>query len=193
MGKRADEKAEARDRIVSAAAKRIREAGVAGLKVADIMADAGLTHGAFYAHFENKDALVTEAFRAALDHRDAWMGSARKQAPEDRASHLLRTYLTSRHRDMPEKGCAFACLARDFAQAEGPFPQVFEDELNISLDRLSALIGEGDESAREQAMGLLSLCVGGMVLARAVNDKTLSNQLLETAARYGTDDQRSKK
>jgi len=183
MGRRADEKAEARERIIVAASKLIRERGIAGLKVADVMADAGLTHGAFYAHFDNKEVLVEAAFHAALDHREAWFKSAEKQPQAERLSHLAKSYLSKRHRDTPDEGCAFAALARDFAQAGGPLPGIFEAELNVSLKRLTSLL-EDEAADSQQAMGLLSLCVGGMVLARAVDDPILSDNLLKAAANF---------
>jgi len=185
MGIRADEKAEARERIIVAASKLIRERGIAGLKVAEVMAAAGLTHGTFYAHFDSKEALVEAAFHAALDHREAWFKAAEKQPQGERLSHLAKSYLSKRHRDTPDEGCAFAALARDFAQAGGPLPQVFETELNVSLKRLTALLEDkGEVADNQQAMGLLSLCVGGMVLARAVDDPILSDNLLKAAANF---------
>lgn len=190
MGKRADDKASARERIIREAARLLREKGIDGLKVADVMKAAGLTHGAFYAHFENKDALVEAAFAEALDHREAWLQSAAERPAEERLTHLLGTYLTARHRDTPAKGCAFASLAREFAQAGGPFPKTFERELEISLQRLASLLDEGNtntQAARQTAMGLLSLCVGGMVLARAVESDELSRELLSAAADFRPD------
>jgi TetR/AcrR family transcriptional regulator, transcriptional repressor for nem operon len=184
MGKRADDKAEAKERIIIAASKLIREKGIAGLKVADVMAAAGLTHGAFYAHFESKNALIEAAFHAALDHREAWFKSAAKHPPEDRLSHLATSYLSENHRDTPEKGCAFAALAREFAQEGSPFPEIFEAELKVSLAHLTRLLETDPGQNQHQAMGLLSLCVGGMVLARAVNDPELSNELLSAAATF---------
>lgn len=185
MGKRADEKARARERIIEAASTLIRDKGIAGLTVTDVMAAAGLTHGAFYAHFDNKDALVEAAFHAALDHREAWFKSAARQPREDRLQHLLKTYLSDIHRDTPEQGCAFAALVREFTQAGGAFPKVFEAELNVSLNHLTALLQENDTAQnRQQAMGLLSLCVGGILLARAVNDPALSDDLLKAATAF---------
>ncbi|PCJ69708.1 MAG: TetR family transcriptional regulator [Rhodobiaceae bacterium] len=186
MGKRADEKIRTKERIIQAASTLIRERGIAGLKVADVMAAASLTHGAFYAHFADKDELIEAAFHKALDHREAWFSAAAKQPPKDRLEHLAQTYLTDLHRDAPQNGCAFASLARDFAQAGGPFPKLFEAELNVSLNRLTKLlVSNAPEDDRQRAMGLLSLCVGGMVLARAVDDPTLSNNLLKAAAAFG--------
>lgn len=192
MGIRADEKARARDRIVEAASVLIRDRGIAGLKVNDVMAAAGLTHGAFYAHFENKDALVEAAFHAALDHREGWFRSAEKQPRDRRAAHLCATYLTERHRDHPGEGCAFASLAREFAQSGGPFPEIFEQELNVSLSRLATLMSDDTNALhdRQTAIGLLSLCVGGMVLARAVADQDLADELLNAAAAYGASETR---
>jgi len=186
MGKRADEKTRTRERIVQAASALIREKGIAGLKVTDVMAAADLTHGAFYAHFSDKDELIEAAFHKALDHRKTWFSAAAKHSPEDRLEHLAQTYLTALHRDTPQNGCAFASLARDFAQAGGPFPKVFEAELNVSLDHLTKLLATNTpEDDRQRAMGLLSLCVGGMVLARAVDSPSFSNDLLKAAAAFG--------
>ncbi len=186
MGKRSEEKQETRQRILSAASRLVRKEGIAGLKVTDVMAAAGLTHGAFYAHFADKNELIEAAFHEAFDHRENWIGSARKRPSEERLSHLLNTYLTSKHRDTPEQGCAFAALAREFAQAGGDFPKTFEREVRVSVDRLIELLeGKTEGNARQTAMGMLSLCVGGMVLARAVDDPKLSNELLKAAAAFG--------
>ncbi len=186
MGKRNEEKQESRQRIVTEASKLIRKKGIAGLKVADVMAAAGLTHGAFYAHFADKNALIEAAFHEAFDHRETWIGSARKQAAEDRLAHLLNTYLTPKHRDNPDQGCAFAALAREFAQAGGDLPRTFEKELGISVERLVELLeDETTDNARQTVLGLLSLCVGGMVLSRAVENRKLSNELLKAAAAFG--------
>ncbi|MBL4829430.1 MAG: TetR/AcrR family transcriptional regulator, partial [Aliivibrio sp.] len=84
MGKRADEKIRTKERIIQAASTLIRETGIAGLKVADVMAAADLTHGAFYAHFTDKDALIEAAFHKALDHREAWFNAAEKHPPENK-------------------------------------------------------------------------------------------------------------
>tara|TARA_R110002073_G_scaffold67026_1_gene167035 strand:- start:1502 stop:2095 length:594 start_codon:yes stop_codon:yes gene_type:complete len=186
MGKRSEEKQETRQRIIVAASRLMRQEGIVGLKVADVMAAAGLTHGAFYAHFADKNQLIEAAFQEAFDHRENWIGSARKRPPEERLSHLLNTYLTPKHRDAPEQGCAFAALAREFAQAGGEFPRTFERELGVSVDRLIELLeGETEGSARQTALGVLSLCVGGMVLARAVDSPKLSNDLLKSARTFG--------
>ncbi len=186
MGKRAEEKQETRQRIIAEASKLIRQDGIAGLKVADVMAASGLTHGAFYAHFSDKNELIEAAFHDAFDHREKWIGSAKKRPAEERLSHLLKTYLTPKHRDTPEQGCAFAALAREFAQAGGRLPKTFEIELGISVERLVELLDDqaGDD-ARQTALGILSLCVGGMVLARAVDDHKLSNELLKAATAFG--------
>ena len=186
MGKRSEDKQETRQRIVSAASRLVRKEGIAGLKVSDVMAAAGLTHGAFYAHFADKNELIEAAFHEAFDHRENWIGSARKRPSEERLSHLLNTYLTSKHRDTPEQGCAFAALAREFAQAGGEFPKTFEGELGVSVDRLIELLEDETEgNARLTAMGMLSLCVGGMVLARAVEDPKISNDVLKAARAFG--------
>ena len=192
MGKRADRKQEARDRILAAAAKRMREKGVKGLKVADVMADAGLTHGAFYSHFKNKEALINAAFHKALDHREPWLAAAATKPQRDREQTLIDTYLTAGHRDTPAQGCAFALLAREFATGTASHRTTFEQELDRSTRAIAALLQQGpadkdsapSTKAEDAALGLLSLCVGGITLARAVNDPDLSERIMHAARAF---------
>src|SRR5690242_19501669 len=93
-------------RIVEAAARRFRADGIAGVAITDLMGEAGLTHGGFYAHFDNKDALVSEACGAGLaQSRGRMLESVRKAPAERRVAAFVARYLTSAHRDHPEAGC----------------------------------------------------------------------------------------
>src|SRR3954454_11329820 len=100
-----------RSRIVEEASYGLRQRGADGLSVVDLMKDAGLTHGGFYAHFESREALVVEAFGHAMDRStERWRKLAEQTPPEERLSAIVDSYLTPLHRDDPGHGCAVPAL-----------------------------------------------------------------------------------
>src|ERR1700730_449105 len=102
-----EHKLETHARIVKKASARLREKGAHGIGVADLMQEAGLTHGGFYAHFDSREALVIEAFAYAMDRsREHWRKLAEQTSPEKRLGAIVDSYLTSVHRDDPGQGCA---------------------------------------------------------------------------------------
>ena len=102
-----EHKQETHDRIVRKASVRLREKGAHGIGVADLMKEAGLTHGGFYAHFDSRDALVIEAFNYAMDRStEHWRKMAEQTPPEKRFAAIVESYLTTLHRDDPGHGCA---------------------------------------------------------------------------------------
>ncbi|WP_022722315.1 TetR/AcrR family transcriptional regulator, partial [Rhodopseudomonas sp. B29] len=106
-----EHKQETHDRIVRKASIRLREKGAHGIGVADLMKEAGLTHGGFYAHFASREALVIEAFAYAMDRSTAyWHKLAAELPPEQRLAKLVDDYLGKSHRDDPGRGCAITAL-----------------------------------------------------------------------------------
>ncbi len=102
-----EHKLETHARIVKKASVRLREKGAHGIGVADLMKDAGLTHGGFYAHFDSREALVIEAFTHAMDRStERWRKQAEQTPPEKRLAMIVNSYLTPVHRDDPGHGCA---------------------------------------------------------------------------------------
>lgn len=191
MSHRAELKSASLRRILDAAAMRLRREGLAGAAIAPVMQDAGLTHGAFYSHFDNKNALAEAAFRHALaDNRPRWMGRTRDASWAGRLARLARRYLTPAHRDQPEAGCALAALASDAGRAEPGFRHAYQQELEKSLAAIREL-RPGEPACRAEAIAFLALCVGGLSLARAVEDAAVSDEILEAcraaAARLGSD------
>lgn len=180
-GPRARAKRESLRRILVAASARLRREGLAGAAIAPVMKEAGLTHGAFYAHFRDKDDLAVAAFRQAFaTERERWIGTAKDGSWPARARRLAGRYLTRRHRDEPGEGCAFAALATDAARAPEPFREAYAQELRATL---AAIRGAPDDDPMrppppDHAAAMLALCVGGLSLARAVNDPELSERLL---------------
>ncbi|MEO3757637.1 TetR/AcrR family transcriptional regulator [Mycobacterium sp. B14F4] len=189
-GPRARAKQQSLDRILDAAARRIREEGLDGAAIVPVMREAGLTHGAFYSHFTNKDELACAAFaRAITTGRAQWIKPSRGESWGARLTSLAKRYLTRAHRDDLATGCAFAAVGSETAHAPEPFRAGYERELRASL----AAICDGDESADrlDDAIALMALCVGGLSLSRAVVDRDLSDRILraarETAAKLAAE------
>ena len=172
MGHSQDEKIKSRQRILDVASKRFRETGLEGLSIADLMKEAGLTHGGFYKHFASREALVASAVDQAMTE------TLNRPAPSLRS--LIDKYLSVGHRDTPGKGCAISALAADVGRADGPCRKVFTEQLRGSLHRISDLSQQASEDdSAEAAMVRLSAMVGALILARAVDDPDLSEALME--------------
>jgi len=170
---------ETRRRILAAAAARLRKDGLAATGVEETMRDAGLTHGAFYAHFASRGALLTEALAlAATEARAAWFAGLEAQPREARFGQIVGRYLSAHHRDQPATGCAFVALLTEVARADRATRDVFETELRQTLSRLGESVGED-----QQALAVMALAVGALALSRAVLDPDLSDALLLAARR----------
>lgn len=162
-----------RQRVVEVAAALFRERGIHGVGVADIMSAAGLTHGGFYGQFTNKDALAVEAFDAAL-------------AEEYRGTQhaLISNYLSLGHVRTPGKGCPLAALANDVARE--PSGSAVRSRFTQGVRHLAGLLADlipkaSRERRRQRSLAHLSTLVGAVVLARAVDDEVLANDLIEAA------------
>jgi TetR/AcrR family transcriptional repressor of nem operon len=187
MPKAPGRKQATRSRILAAAGRRLRAEGLEGAGVAEIMAAAGLTHGGFYAHFAGKEALIAEALAAALaEGRAAWLAGLEGMPPEEACRHILGRYLSRSHRDAPERGCAAAACAGELARHGRETRAHFERALSASLAALAAhMPGSRPEQRRNQAIATFALCLGGLLLARAVADPELSDAVLLACRRAG--------
>ncbi|MBV1933312.1 MAG: TetR/AcrR family transcriptional regulator [Parvibaculaceae bacterium] len=182
---RAAQKLESKNRLLRVASRALRKFGASKLSINEVTAQAGLTHGAFYAHFKNKKDLLRQAFHAAFDHRETWLATASAPTPDKRKAQLIASYLTPEHRDHPENGCAFAACGLDVARGEPEAKQAFEGELKISLARVEALLSSSNTTTEKtEALTLISTCVGAMVLSRAVDDPQFSQTILDTAREF---------
>jgi TetR/AcrR family transcriptional repressor of nem operon len=187
-GTRAENKRESLEKILDAAARRLREEGLEGAAIVPVMRDAGLTHGAFYSHFSSKDDLAGAAFgRAITTGRAHWIKPSRGESWGARLAGLAKRYLTTAHRDDLSTSCGFATLSSDAAHASPAFRARYEHELRKSL---AAICEEGaDERSTNEdsgdrlddAIALMTVCVGGISLARAVVDPELSARILRVA------------
>jgi len=199
MTRRSEFKQASLTRILDAGSARLRTAGLNGAAIAPVMKDAGLTHGAFYSHFADKDALDEAAFRHAFTTgRPWWIGKAPDRSWSARLVRLARRYLQPSHRDDRAGGCAFAALGADAARAPDRFRRAYAEELRSSLDAICGGSHDGPvgEARYEDAIALVALCVGGLTLARAVDDPAFSEHILrvarQTAATLGRSSESTK-
>jgi TetR/AcrR family transcriptional repressor of nem operon len=167
------------DRIVRVAAKLFREKGVDGVGIDEIMAQAGLTHGAFYGHFPSKTALVAEASLSAMESSRVRRTVADDTKPSS-FRDFARRYLTTRHRDDPGQGCAVAALAADLGRQDESVKAQFAGELEKSIDALAAGLPGGPEEARAEAIVRFATLVGALTMSRGAGAGALSEELLDT-------------
>jgi AcrR family transcriptional regulator len=166
-----------RQRIVEAAGRRFKQDGIDGTGVATLMSDAGLTNGAFYAHFKSKEDLVANVLADQL--------RAQRQSFDAQASDregleaFIRSYLSPEHRDQCADGCPSAALLDEIGRRPAATRQVFTGELMSVIDDIAARLDPTHtEAARTDALTLFGLMVGTLQLARALTDRDLSDQLL---------------
>ncbi|MCW5703334.1 MAG: TetR/AcrR family transcriptional regulator [Bradyrhizobium sp.] len=175
-----EHKQETHARIVRKASVRLREKGAHGIGVADLMKEAGLTHGGFYAHFDSREALVIEAFNYAMDRStEHWRKLAEQTPPEKRFAAIVESYLTTMHRDDPGHGCAVPTLgpeiAREGAKARRAFAARLEEMIEMMADQVPEL---PRKAARRQAIAAISTMAGALVLSRIAGSGEFSEEIL---------------
>jgi TetR/AcrR family transcriptional regulator, transcriptional repressor for nem operon len=180
-----EEAMRSRERIVAVASQLFREHGIDGIGVADLMKEAGFTHGGFYKHFESKDSLAVEACAQAFaDLQQNRWGKLLKDDGKGAvpARRFIESYLSKPHRDNPGKGCPLPSLGADASRHEPELRRVFADGLTSLADSIAGVLPGSDErERRHRALAILGCLVGAMTLARAVDDKALSAEILESA------------
>ncbi|MBP1203528.1 AcrR family transcriptional regulator [Duganella sp. 1411] len=174
------------ERIVEVAARAIRRSGYDGTGVADIMKEAGLTHGGFYAHFASREALLAEAADRARAEALGWTAQVVDAAPGAQGlERLTQAYLSDEHLNGAERGCAISALGSEMHRQAPEVRHVATRHIQELIDLVARQIPEGGErSAHDEAMVRISAMVGTLVLARAVDDPALSKSLREAALKY---------
>jgi AcrR family transcriptional regulator len=171
-----------RQRIIETAGRRFKRDGIDGSGVATLMKDAGLTNGAFYAHFESKEDLVATAVSDQLRDQREWLAAI----PPGRAGieQMVREYLAPGHRDNPEQGCPSAALLDEIARCADPTKQAYTDSVLAFIDDVAARLAPHDpESARVTTLSVYAMLVGTLQLSRALADRQLADDLLEQGIR----------
>lgn len=179
------EQAEAnRARVIEIASHAFQSAGLEGVSIADIMKQSGLTHGGFYGAFDSKAALAREAYELARTRaRAVW--SKRAEAGETgRLEALVAPYLSAKHRDNPGAGCAHAALATDVARSDDPkLRRAFTAGIRDMIEALTRAGAQHRAKARRRrAIAQVAAMIGALVVARAIDDEALSDEVL-TATR----------
>jgi TetR/AcrR family transcriptional repressor of nem operon len=175
-----DHKLETHARIVKKASVRLRERGAHGIGVADLMKDAGLTHGGFYAHFDSREALVIEAFAYAMDRStDRWRKLAEQTPPDKRLATIVDSYLTPAHRDDLGHGCTIPALSAEIARESPKTRKAFAAKLEQMIEMLAEQTPNVPrKTARKQAMASLATMMGTLVLARVAGSTEFSDDIL---------------
>ena len=182
-------KDETHKRIVEAAARAIRRSGYAGTGVADIMKDVGLTHGGFYAHFASRDAMLAEAAdRACAEGFAVVAASVAAAAPSATALEVvLQAYLSQAHVEGMETGCGLAALCSETPRQSPEVRRAVTRRLKEMVDLVAREVpNTGPRGAHKQALVTVATMVGTLVLARAVDDPRLSNELRQAVLKHLT-------
>jgi TetR/AcrR family transcriptional regulator, transcriptional repressor for nem operon len=172
-------KDQTRQRIIDVASEQFRAQGVAAAGVAGVMSEAGLTNGAFYAHFKSKEDLVQAVLCNTLSKREQTLRAAAETGKG--LEGLIRDYLSPRHRDDPDHGCPTAAMVAEIARHPKKTRDAFTGKIGAFVELIAAQIGEGSAPERRKtAIAVYGLMIGTLQLARAVNDKRLSDEILES-------------
>jgi TetR/AcrR family transcriptional regulator, transcriptional repressor for nem operon len=171
-----------RQRIIETAGRRFKRDGIDGSGVATLMKDAGLTNGAFYAHFASKEDLVATAVADQLrDQRERLAAVAPDRAGLEQ---LVRAYLSPEHRDNPEEGCPSAALLDEITRCGDPTKQAYTDNALAFIDDFAARLTPHDpRSARTKTLSVYAMMIGTLQLSRALADRQLADDLLEQGIR----------
>jgi TetR/AcrR family transcriptional repressor of nem operon len=185
----ADHKEKTRRRILDAASVVFRRKGFQGGSVDDVMAEAGLTAGGFYAHFSSKDELFAEAMRQAItDARVIRGADDESRIGAERIRSITRKYLSRAHRAMVEEGCMMPPLLAELARQDEPARRGFEQKLVEIAKALEPHVSAAAEPADpDRAYAILATLIGGMTLARAAADEKLSDRILAACRRLIND------
>ena len=183
---RAAAKEASHERIVSVAARAIRRSGYDGTGVADIMKEAGLTHGAFYAHFPSREAMLAEAATRACAETATATADYLATVPTDQAlMALLRAYHSPAHQANVESGCPLAALGSETPRQAAEVRRATTRHIKAMVDLVARQSPDwGQPAAHERALFTVAGMVGALLLARVVDEPALADSLREAAVKY---------
>lgn len=174
-------KEETRRKVLKAAAIAVRAKGPDGVGVAEIMAQAGLTHGGFYAHFPNKEALVAAAITEAFDQSGRRFARLTEgMGGPEALSAFVDIYVTREHRDHPERGCPIAALSSELPRQGAAVRAAYERGVLNLIGRVARWL---PDERRAHAASLVAEMAGSVVLSRAISDPEAAEGLLADARR----------
>ena len=173
------------DHILDVAARRFRKDGIAASGLAGIMSEAGLTNGAFYAHFSSKNEMVEKCLERAADEQ--WQ-QFEKEIAEGGLLNLVRAYLSEQHRDHADSGCPSAALLPEISRQEPATRHVYTETVKRLLKAVEKQLPDMPKGpkARQIAIGTMGLLIGTLQMARAVDDPSLSEDILAAGTQVAT-------
>lgn len=179
MGHSQADKARNRERILDIAAEQLREAGLEGVSIGDLMKSANLTHGGFYGHFASRDDLVAAALDKALCEGEASAIKATSARGRRTLKSVANSYLSKAHRDNPRSGCAVSALAGDVARSNARNREIMSEHLGKYFDNIRTAIG--DDGDTDLAMSVMCMMVGAVTLSRVMSEPAMADKLLLVA------------
>lgn len=179
MGHSQADKARSRERILEVAAAQLRELGLDGVSIGDLMKAVDLTHGGFYGHFASRDDLVAAALDKALTDGEASAIRSSSAKGKRTLKSVANSYLSKVHRDNPDSGCAVAALSGDVARSNDQNREIMSKHLARYFDNMQNVMG--DTSSRELAISLMCMMVGAVTLSRVTTDASRSDEILQAA------------
>ena len=181
MGHSKADKALSRKRILNSAAARIREVGLDGVSVGELMKSVNLTHGGFYGHFESRDALIAAALEQALAESEATSAEYAGGPGNMTVKAFVNNYLSPAHRDRPSSGCAMAALAGDVSRAEPEVRAIMSAQLKRSFDLLGEAHGGKGEDAEQFAVSAWAMMIGALTMSRVMAGDPEADRVLALA------------
>jgi TetR/AcrR family transcriptional repressor of nem operon len=174
------------ERILNVAARRLRRRGITGAGMTGIMAEAGLTNGAFYCHFDSKSDLVRAGLERALDEQLQRLAEA--DAGPGVLGRLIRSYLSAEHRDRPDTGCASAALLPEISRQPRSVRKAYTARVRAIIDQVTRRLPRNRTKGASQdaAVGVFAVLVGTLQLARAVEERSMSDEILAAGIRAAT-------
>src|SRR5579864_786656 len=166
-----------RQKIIQSALQLFNRHGFTAASIDDIMAGAGMTRGGFYSYFQSKSELYAEAISCFVTEKQGIIASADKAS--DRAISLLRDYLSRQHFEDLETSCPLIGLPNDVSRSDQSVREAQEVALRMMVDTFELGMTSVAQPSRQVALALTALCLGGMVLARAIEDQALADDLRE--------------
>lgn len=173
------DKARNKERILEVAATQLRELGLDGVSISDLMKAVDLTHGGFYGHFPSRDDLVAAALDKALTDGEASAIKSGSLKGKRTVKSVANSYLSKTHRDNPNTGCAVSALSGDVARSNDQNREIMSKHLAKYFDNIQEVIG--DSGSRELAISMMCMMVGAVTLSRVMTDTNRSDEILQAA------------
>jgi TetR/AcrR family transcriptional repressor of nem operon len=188
MNTKAEQKELSHETILQSAARLLRERGISGARVADVMKGAGLTVGGFYAHFTSKTDLINEALRrTSTEMRERLFSRLDEKPPEARVEVILKRYLSTAHRDLQTAGCPFPSVVGEIGTTAPEHKEVVAELIESMSNAIAAELPASRQLGKRQlALGLIALMYGGLSLSRALRGTDLSEEMLKACRALGT-------